>query len=205
MRTWQKRPANRWASAAVVIGSVGAVLAAPFSLGTAAAADPVTVTGVSITSAPNAAAGGSTTINVNYTPNASPVAPPIEYTVLPDDADVLGGALRTLRERQVALVITVGGTGLGPRDITVDTVQPMLDVEIPGIMEAARAFGQQRMPFAMLSRGVAGYAGETLILTFPGSRGGASESLAATLPGLIHLLETGRTGGRHAGGYGEAG
>jgi cyclic pyranopterin monophosphate synthase len=130
---------------------------------------------------------------------------PIEYTVLPDDAHVLGGALRTLRERHVALVITVGGTGLGPRDITVDTVQPMLDVEIPGIMEAARAFGQQRMPFAMLSRGVAGYAGETLILTFPGSRGGASESLAATLPGLIHLLETGRTGGRHAGGYGEAG
>ncbi|HEY4093351.1 MAG TPA: bifunctional molybdenum cofactor biosynthesis protein MoaC/MoaB [Luteibacter sp.] len=130
---------------------------------------------------------------------------PIEYTVLPDDAHVLGGALRTLCDRNVALVITVGGTGLGPRDITVDTVKPMLDVEIPGIMEAARAFGQQRMPFAMLSRGVAGYAGETLILTFPGSRGGASESLAATLPGLVHLLETGRAGGHHPGGYGQAG
>lgn len=128
---------------------------------------------------------------------------PVEYAVIADDADVLGALLRKLVSDNVAMVITVGGTGLSPRDITVDTVKPMLDVEIPGIMETARAFGQQRMPFAMLSRGVAGYAGETLVLTFPGSRGGASESLAATLPGIVHLLEAGRTGGKHPGGYGE--
>jgi molybdenum cofactor biosynthesis protein MoaC len=129
---------------------------------------------------------------------------PVEYAVIADDATVLGDLLRSLVAAGTSLVITVGGTGLGPRDITVDTVKPMLDVEIPGIMEAARAFGQQRMPFAMLSRGVAGYVGESLMLTFPGSRGGASESLAATLPGIVHLLETGRGGGKHAGGYGES-
>lgn len=128
---------------------------------------------------------------------------PVEYAVIADDAAVLGDLLRSLVAAGTALVVTVGGTGLSPRDITVDTVKPMLDIEIPGIMETARAFGQQRMPFAMLSRGVAGYVGESLVLTFPGSRGGASESLAATLPGIVHLLETGRTGGKHAGGYGE--
>jgi cyclic pyranopterin monophosphate synthase len=129
---------------------------------------------------------------------------PVEYAVIADDAAVLGDLLGTLIAADTAMIVTVGGTGLGPHDITVDTVRPMLDVEIPGIMEAARAFGQQRMPFAMLSRGVAGYVRDTLVLTFPGSRGGASESLAATLPGLIHLLETGRAGGQHLGGYGEA-
>ncbi|MEX1826246.1 bifunctional molybdenum cofactor biosynthesis protein MoaC/MoaB [Luteibacter sp. CQ10] len=128
---------------------------------------------------------------------------PVGYTVIADDAGTLGDTIRRLAEAGVALIVTVGGTGLGPRDITVDTVAPMLDVDIPGIMEAARAFGQRRMPFAMLSRGVAGYVRDSLLLTFPGSRGGASESLAATLPGIVHLIETARRGGRHAGGYGE--
>ncbi|MDF3982241.1 bifunctional molybdenum cofactor biosynthesis protein MoaC/MoaB [Luteibacter sp. PPL201] len=127
---------------------------------------------------------------------------PVDYRVLADDADALRDAIGQLSASGVALIVTVGGTGLGPRDITVDTVSPLLDVEIPGIMEAARAFGQRRMPFAMLSRGVAGYVGDALLATFPGSRGGASESLAATLPGIVHLLETARRGGRHAGGYG---
>jgi molybdenum cofactor biosynthesis protein MoaC len=129
---------------------------------------------------------------------------PVDYVVIEDDAHVLAQMLRTHRDQRTDMVVTVGGTGLSPRDITVDTVRPLLDVEIPGIMETARAFGQKRMPFAMLSRGLAGYMGDTLVLTFPGSRGGASESLTATLPGLIHLLETGRTGGRHPGGYGES-
>ncbi len=129
---------------------------------------------------------------------------PVAYTVIGDDATTLRDRVRALVDEGTSLVITVGGTGLGPRDITVDTIRPMLDVDIPGIMETARAFGQQRMPYAMLSRGVAGYIGDTLVLTFPGSRGGASESLAATLPGIVHLLETGRAGGKHPGGYGEA-
>ena len=128
---------------------------------------------------------------------------PVDYQVVADDAPALEALLRRYIDAGVALVVTVGGTGLGPRDITVDTVGPLVDVEIPGIMEAARAFGQRRMPFAMLSRGVAGYARDTLLLTFPGSRGGASESLAATLPGIVHLLDTVRPGGRHAGGYGK--
>ncbi|MBB3225764.1 molybdenum cofactor biosynthesis protein MoaC [Luteibacter sp. Sphag1AF] len=126
---------------------------------------------------------------------------PVDYVVLPDDAGQLADHLRQLIDAGITLIVTVGGTGLGPRDITVDVVRPMIDVDIPGIMETARAFGQQRMPYAMLSRGVAGYARESLVLTFPGSRAGARESLAAVLPGVVHLVETGRQGGAHAGGY----
>ncbi|TCV91889.1 cyclic pyranopterin monophosphate synthase subunit MoaC [Luteibacter rhizovicinus] len=129
---------------------------------------------------------------------------PVDYAILPDAADKLHDHLRELIDRGVDLVVTVGGTGLGPRDVTIDVVRPLIDVDIPGIMETARAFGQQRMPYAMLSRGIAGYARETLILTFPGSRAGAEESLAAVLPGIVHLVETGRSGGTHPGGYGEA-
>jgi molybdenum cofactor biosynthesis protein MoaC len=128
---------------------------------------------------------------------------PVELRVLPDDVDGLSAELSGLLDDGLDLIVTVGGTGLGPRDITIDAVRPLIDVEVPGIMEAARAFGQQRTPYAMLSRGVAGYAGSTFLMTFPGSRAGAEESLAAILPGLVHLLDTGRAGGAHAGGYGE--
>jgi cyclic pyranopterin phosphate synthase len=127
---------------------------------------------------------------------------PVELRVLPDDAGGLASELAQWIGDGIELAITVGGTGLGPRDITVDTVRPLIDVEVPGIMETARAFGQQRMPYAMLSRGIAGYARDTFVMTFPGSRAGAMESLSAVLPGLVHLLDTGRAGGPHPGGYG---
>lgn len=126
---------------------------------------------------------------------------PIAYEVLPDEPGRLSHSVKKQIAGGVDLLVTVGGTGLGPRDRTVETVRELLTTEVPGIMEAARAFGQRRTPYAMLSRGVAGFAGETLILTFPGSRRGAEETLAAILPGLIHLLEVFR-GARHRGGYG---
>jgi molybdenum cofactor biosynthesis protein MoaC len=126
---------------------------------------------------------------------------PIDYRLLADDATALESALAELTGVGVPLVLTVGGTGAGTRDITVDVVARMLTMELPGIMEAARAFGQQRMPFAMLSRGTAGYVGETLVVTLPGSRGGTEQSLAAILPGLIHLLDDARAGHAHPGGY----
>lgn len=127
---------------------------------------------------------------------------PVACEVLPDEPAMLARRLKARIEAGIGLVATVGGTGLGPRDHTVETVRPLLTMEVPGIMEAARAFGQRRTPYAMLSRGVAGFAGETLIVTFPGSRRGAEESAAALLPGLIHLLDVFR-GAKHRGGYGE--
>jgi cyclic pyranopterin monophosphate synthase len=130
---------------------------------------------------------------------------PVEHSVIPDDAMLLTAAAREHVSAGVDLLVTVGGTGVGSRDITVQTLQPLFDLSIPGVMEAARAFGQQRTPLAMLSRGTAGYIGNTLVVTLPGSRQGALESLTAILPGLVHLLDTGRSDGRHPGGYGEDG
>lgn len=127
---------------------------------------------------------------------------PLAYEVLPDEPAALGERLKAQLAQGAGLIATVGGTGLGPRDKTVETVRPLITTEVPGIMEAARAFGQRRTPYAMLSRGIAGFAGGTLIVTFPGSRRGAEESVAALLPGLIHLLDVFK-GARHSGGYGE--
>lgn len=86
------------------------------------------------------------------------------------------------------LIVTVGGTGLYPGDCTVDAVRPLLDKELPGFMEAARAYGQRRTPYAMLSAGVAGLSGKTLIVTFPGSTRGAKETLAALVPGMVQAV-----------------
>ncbi len=125
---------------------------------------------------------------------------PIEYRILPDESAELDTLLKEYIAQKIGLIITVGGTGLGPRDKTVEVVAPLLTQEIPGIMEAARTFGQQRTPYAMLSRGVAGFAQSSLVITFPGSRRGAEESLAALLPGLVHLLDV-FNGQLHTGGY----
>ena len=121
--------------------------------------------------------------------------------MLPDEPDDLTAHLRSLLEDRPDVIVTVGGTGLGPRDKTVETVQPMLTTELPGLMEAARSFGQDRTPYAMLSRGVAGLIGPTLVATFPGSRRGAEETLAAVLPGLVHLVEVLHITHPHEGGY----
>jgi len=126
---------------------------------------------------------------------------PVRYQVLADEPDQLREAVQEQRLLGTALVITVGGTGVGPRDCTVETLQPLLTTELPGMMEAARNFGQRRTPYAMMSRGVAGLAGDTVLATFPGSRRGAEETLAALLPGLVHLLEVCRAGRPHPGGY----
>ncbi|WP_026352866.1 bifunctional molybdenum cofactor biosynthesis protein MoaC/MoaB [Solimonas variicoloris] len=124
---------------------------------------------------------------------------PIHYAVLPDEPVLLLDTVQQLRA-EYALIVTVGGTGIGRRDISVDTLRPLIDRELPGLMEAARAFGQRRTPYAALSRGIAGFSGDTLLLTLPGSRGGASESLAAILPSLVHIFEV-RRDVPHAGGY----
>lgn len=121
------------------------------------------------------------------------------YQVIADDPEQLLALIHQFKN-QYPLILTVGGTGLGPKDLTVETLQPLLEREIPGLMEASRSFGQRRTPYAALSRGVAGYIETSLVITLPGSRQGAKESLTAILPALVHLFDV-QKNIPHAGGY----
>jgi molybdenum cofactor biosynthesis protein MoaC len=118
------------------------------------------------------------------------------YTVLPDEKINIQTTLKSCVEQQFDLVIYTGGTGLSPRDVTPESVEEMIDRKIPGIMEAARQYGQMRTPFAMLSRGVAGMIQNTLVITLPGSTKGAKESMQALFPYIIHIFKVAK-GMRH--------
>jgi len=113
----------------------------------------------------------------------------IRTALLRDDEDTIAAALVELARQGAALVLTVGGTGLGPRDRTPEATQRVIDREAPGLAEAMRAIGAERNPYAWLSRGVAGLRGTTLVVNLPGSRRGAEESLEAVLVLLRHGLE----------------
>ena len=119
-----------------------------------------------------------------------------EYTVIPDKINDIQSITKIQVDKKIDLLIFTGGTGLSPRDITPEAIRPMLDREIPGIMEAARTFGQERTPYSMLSRGIAGVVDETLILTLPGSTKGAKESMEALFPSLLHIFRIFK-GARH--------
>ncbi|MGB6974790.1 MAG: MogA/MoaB family molybdenum cofactor biosynthesis protein [Terracidiphilus sp.] len=113
----------------------------------------------------------------------------IVTALLPDDEAALVHQMEQWVEQKVALVLTVGGTGLGPRDRTPEATRRVIDREAPGLAEAMRANGAQRNPYAWLSRAVAGVKSRTLLVNLPGSRRGAKESLASILPLLRHGLE----------------
>lgn len=110
----------------------------------------------------------------------------VEKHVLPDDPAQLSALFTRLAAAGVDMVISTGGTGLSPRDRTVEAVKAVIERELPGAMEAARAYGQRRTPYAMLSRGIAGHRGKTLYVTLPGSQGGVRDSMAALFPYLFH-------------------
>ncbi|TCN58834.1 bifunctional molybdenum cofactor biosynthesis protein MoaC/MoaB [Flavobacterium circumlabens] len=109
------------------------------------------------------------------------------YEVIPDEIDVIQEKAKAFaKEHQ--LVIFTGGTGLSPRDVTPEALSPILESRIPGIEEAIRNYGQQRTPYAMLSRTVAGTLGKSLVLAVPGSTNGARESMDAVFPHLLHVF-----------------
>lgn len=116
--------------------------------------------------------------------------------IVPDDVAIIQSTAKKLVEEQFHLVLFTGGTGLSPRDVTPDAIEPLLEKEVPGIMEVVRNYGQQRTPYAMLSRGVAGFIGETLVITLPGSPKGVEESMSALFPHLLHIFKV-REGVRH--------
>jgi cyclic pyranopterin phosphate synthase len=120
------------------------------------------------------------------------------YKVIPDEVDTIQSTVKQLVGEQYNLVLFTGGTGLSPRDVTPEAISPLLDRTIPGIMEAARQYGQQRTPYAMLSRGVAGFIQNTLVLTLPGSTKGTEETMDALFPYIIHIFRVAE-GMRHDG------
>ena len=109
--------------------------------------------------------------------------------LLRDDEDAIAASLLELSRQGAALVLTVGGTGMGPRDSTPEATRRVLEREAPGLAEAIRANGAEHNPYAWLSRGVAGLRDNTLIVNLPGSRRGAEQSLEAILALLRHGLE----------------
>jgi molybdenum cofactor synthesis domain-containing protein len=120
-----------------------------------------------------------------------------EYEILPDEQSILAQRMKDLADREkVDLLVTTGGTGLGPRDRTPEATMEVVERLVPGIPEAMRAAGREKTMKAILSRGVAGIRGQTLIINLPGSPRGVRENLEVIFPVLEHGLEivTGRGG-----------
>lgn len=118
------------------------------------------------------------------------------YIIIPDEIDSIQEKANLFQQQGIDLIIYTGGTGLSSRDVTPEALLPILDRRIPGIEEAIRNYGQDRTPFSMLSRSIAGTLKNTLILGLPGSTNGAKESMDAIFPSVLHVFRI-LKGARH--------
>ncbi|MCH7858196.1 MAG: bifunctional molybdenum cofactor biosynthesis protein MoaC/MoaB [Candidatus Marinimicrobia bacterium] len=109
--------------------------------------------------------------------------------VVPDEADQIGRAVSALIEGGVELLVTTGGTGLGPRDVTISTIEQLFDERLPGVEQALHAYGRTQLKTAMLSRLAVGMIGASLVVCLPGSRGAAKDALRVLVPGIFHAFE----------------
>lgn len=111
----------------------------------------------------------------------------VQRRTVPDESDAICDAITELAS-EVSLVLTTGGTGMAPRDVTPEATLQVIDKDVPGIAEALRADAARRTPHAMLSRGLAGIRDRTLVINFPGSPGACRDGFAVVLPALDHAL-----------------
>lgn len=119
-----------------------------------------------------------------------------EYVVIPDENEIIQEKVIQYQKQGIDLIIYTGGTGLSKRDVTPEALLPLLERRIPGVEEAIRTYGQDRTPYSMLSRSVAGTIGNTLVLALPGSTNGAKESMDAIFPAVLHIFRI-LKGARH--------
>jgi len=113
----------------------------------------------------------------------------VDYSIVQDDISEIQKKITSLTKSDIQLIVLTGGTGLSPTDLTPEALLPILERRIPGVEEAIRSFGQNRTPYSMLSRSVAGLIKNSLILAFPGSTKGAIESIQAVFPSILHLFD----------------
>jgi len=119
-------------------------------------------------------------------------AEPVEichYDIISDGVESIQTQIAKYISDNIELIVITGGTGLSKRDYTPEAVQPLLDREIPGIGEHLRQYGQNRMPYSILSRSIGGLIGDTLVIALPGSTNGAKESMEALFPSVLHIFK----------------
>ena len=113
----------------------------------------------------------------------------IDYKIIPDEIKLIEQELIYYSDKlKVNIIITTGGTGIGPRDVTPEATKKIIEKEVLGIAENLRDYGQSRTPLSMLSRGVSGIRGNTLIVNMPGSTNAVSQSISALFPGVMHIF-----------------
>lgn len=110
------------------------------------------------------------------------------YSIIPDETNEIQAQANKEIQNKTDLIVFTGGTGLSARDVTPESLIPMIERRVPGIEEAIRSYGQSRTPYAMLSRSVAGFVGNSLLLAIPGSSRGAKESMDAVFPQILHVF-----------------